>query len=281
MSPNYNMPEPRSMAEEGRDSLQAQIDLAPQTYAARAEYDPLYAQLNVDTLRAALNGSGDSPGLLQTYREIAPQLSALSSRAQSDQRAADVADVMALGPKATQAMRAANPEAAALEAKLMQQANAGLDAGTSLDPDQRRQLQETARAGQADRGLGFGPADVFNEQLLIGDAGERMRSQRQAFASGILNQSRAATVDPFMAILNRQSMTPAMATGVVGQGQGIAGAVPSFDPFNAYAADLNNTNLNMAASGAIANANNGAALIGSGLGAASKIGAATLTPGSL
>jgi hypothetical protein len=52
-------PPPLDPAQVGRDSLQAQIDLAPQQYASEAQFRPQYAALDMDVLRQTLFGSPD------------------------------------------------------------------------------------------------------------------------------------------------------------------------------------------------------------------------------
>lgn len=263
------------MAAEGRDTLQAQLDLAPDQYAARAQYDPLYANLNVNTLRQTLLGDGkDSAGLLKLYQDIEPQLTDFTARATSGQRERDVADVEALGGRATAALRGADPTAAALEDLLAQQAMSGLQSGTSLDPALRDQVQQEVRSAQAARGFGFSGADADVEGLFLGREANAMRQQRQGFATDVAARRRATTGDPFMAILGRPSSSLGMAGSLVGQAGSAASGAPSFDPFSAYGADVANTNFNAKAAAKIAQANNDAAITGAAIGAAGSAASA-------
>ena len=59
-----NYPAQPSYGESLRDSLRAQIDLAPELYAAEAETRPRYAQLETDILRDTLLGRGGEDGVL-------------------------------------------------------------------------------------------------------------------------------------------------------------------------------------------------------------------------
>lgn len=52
-----------------RDTLQAQVDLAPQQYASEAAYQPLYANLSLGDLNTFLNGT---PGGQQSYTTTTP-----------------------------------------------------------------------------------------------------------------------------------------------------------------------------------------------------------------
>lgn len=260
------------MASEGRETLQAQVDLAPDVYAAKAKYDPLYSDLNVATLRRALLGNGTDPGLLQTYRDVEPQLTDFASRAASGQRERDVADVERLGGRATSALRAADPTAAALEDMLAKQAMDQLGSGASLDPQMRDQVAQEVRSAQAARGFGFSGSDADVEGLFLGREANAMRQQRQNFASGVAAQRRATTGDPFMAILGRPSNVVGMTGGVMNQAAGSTAGAQSFDPFSAYGADLYNTNYNAKAAAKIAQANNNAAITSAGISAAGSVG---------
>jgi len=272
MGTSISAPAPRDMYQEGRDSLQAQVDLAPDIYAARAKYDPLYSQLNVDTLRSALLGSEGHPGLLQTYKDIMPEITAMGRDSASAQRAADVADVEGLGQRATTALRNSDPVAAALEDKLAAQAGAGLDAGYGLPPEMLAQVQQQVRAGQAARGMGNGGADVSVEALFGAREANQMAQQRQQFAGQVAARRRSTTGDPFMAILGRPSQANSQAAGMVGQGTGMGGSGQSFDPFNAYASDLFNTNYNAKAAAKIAQGNADTAITTSAISAAGNMG---------
>jgi len=260
------------MAQEGRDSLQAQIDLAPDVYKQRAMFDPQYAALNVKSLRTALLGDGTDPGLIQTYRDLEPALTDFASRAASGQRERDVADVERLGGRATAALRASDPQAAAIEEALAKQAMDGLSAGAGLDPALRSQVQQDVRASQAARGFGFGLPDANAEALFTAREANNMLQQRRGFASDVAARRRATTGDPFMAILGRSAMVPGLAGSVVGQGGQATQGAPSFDPFNAYASDLFNTNYNARAAAKIAQANNDTAITAAGIQAAGSVG---------
>lgn len=271
------------MAAEGRDSLKAQVDLAPDIFKARQTYDPQYAQLNVDTLRTSLLGAdGKGGGLMDLYQQVEPKLSEFAGQAATAQRTRDVADVEALGGRASAAFRAADPTAAALEDELAKQAMAGLQAGGALDPAMANQVSQSVRAAQAARGFGQGASDVAVEGLFQGREALNMLNQRRGFASDVAARRRASTVDPFQAILGRPATVPGMAQQAVGQGGAVAGDRQSFDPFSAYASDVGNTNYNGRAAANIANANSASALLGAGIGAASTLGGARImTGGSL
>ena len=274
MSTNVSTPPPRDQAQEGRDTLAAQLELAPEVYAARAKYDPAYADLNIGVLRRSLFGADGQPGLLKTYEEAEPALTRFTAQAQSGQRERDIADVERLGPRASAAFRTADSAAAAIEDKLAAQAMEELDAGASLDPALRNEVVQGVRSAQADRGFGMGASDASVEGLFLGREAEGMRRTRQNFASGVAARRRAANVDPFLAVIGRQSAVPAMTGAAVGEGRSMTAGAPDFNPWNAYSQDLYNTNFKASAAAKIAQANNQAAITGAGISAAGSAASA-------
>lgn len=272
MGTSISTPAPRDVYQEGRDTLQAQVDLAPDIYKARAQYDPQYADLNIATLRRSLFGNGTDAGLLQTYKDAEPQLTEFANQATSNQRTRDVADVERLGGRATAALRSSDPVAAALEDKLAAAATEQLNAGASLDPTLANEVSQGVRSAQAARGFGMGGSDAAVEGLFLGREANAMRQQRQAFATDVAARRRATTGDPFMSILGRPSSVEGMAGNAVSQGNGIAGqGAQTFDPFNAYSADLYNTNFNAKSAAKIAQANNDTALMAAGIQGATSL----------
>lgn len=294
-------PRPPNYGQITRDTLQAQVDLAPQQYASEATYQPLYLDLALSNLNSLLYGTqggeeqyqqnitADKAGWYDAsgnflgadrYQYMTPGTTAPTTRAglggfvnqispddtsggtmqvpegvrwigkggrmqvagtrtrdpqtgllelmqgaKSSQRAADIQDVMTLGPQAREALLAANPESAALLAKLNEQANAGLDAGTGLTPEEQRAMQQAARAAWAARGLGASNGAAADELLAQFNLGQQLQRQRQSFAQSVLGNNQQILGDPFMQILGRGS-------NAIGQAQGIgAGAGPSlFNP---------------------------------------------------
>lgn len=246
MSLGPKAPPPRDLYKETSDTLAAQIKLAPQQYEAEAKYGPLYALLGNKELENSLNGANGQRGLLDIYeKDLYPTMSRISSQADAAQRESDISAVEQYGSRATAALRASNPQQAALLDALTQQAQQGLSDAGGLDAGTRREVQQAARAAQAARGMGFGNADAFNEAMNVGSAADARRRQNQSFAAGVVNLNQATAGDPFMAILGRSSGSTPLAGGAMGQAQAMGANGPGmFDPQSAYAADLYNTNYN-------------------------------------
>jgi hypothetical protein len=277
-----DIPAAPSASQTMRETLQAQVDLAPQLYASEANPtygQPAYVNLELANLGKLLNGSPGgttsyttpgtasqtgwydktgnfvSPGELQTpppaqtdryggtrnffgpvnsdpfyVPGTAPQPGAvwhsqgdtfdvthtqtspaqpgvnqLLAQQSTAQRTADIGDVANLGPQARQAMLDANPDNAVLLAKLNQQANEGLDAGTGLTPDEQRAMQQESRAAFAARGMGGSDASISDELLKQFNLGQTLLRQRQAFAQSVVGNNQAVVGDPFLQVLGRSS----------------------------------------------------------------------------
>jgi hypothetical protein len=164
---------------------------------------------------ATWHNAGDRWDVTRTRdNAAAPGLLAMIQQQNSSQRAGDIADVQTLGLSAHDAMLAANPESAALLSRLNAQATQGLDAGSSLTPEEQRAMQQASRAAFAARGMGGGNGAVSDELLRQFDLGQQLLRQRQQFAGNVLGYNSAVVGDPFMQILGRGS-------NAIGQAQGL------------------------------------------------------------
>jgi len=279
MGKSVDSPPPRDLGKEYRDTLEAQIDLAPELFAA--ESNPDYgrgaeAQLDLSVLRDTIMGVNGQPGLIQLYEEeTIPGLARADAASRRIQQESDIQSIEELGPRATEAAKAANPQQQALIDELNAQAMSELQAGNQLDPGLARQTQQAIRTAQADRGMGFGIGDVSAEALFSGQAGENLKRQRQQFATNVVGINSATTADPFMAILGRAGVNPNAAIGVSSQGQSMnPGQV--FNPESAYAGSLYANNFNAKNNAATAQANANAGVIGGTLGALGNLGGSAL-----
>jgi hypothetical protein len=275
MGTKIKAPAPRNYAQETRDTLQAQVDLAPQLYAAEEKFRGKYAQLDLDIAKKL------APDLLNLYETSQRRLGALDRETLSAQREADIASIEQLGGRAKEAFDAANPEQAALMAELNKQAMSDLQLGGRLNASERRELQQGARGAQAARGFGYGINDAAIESWAQLQGSEQKRRERQQFAQSMVGMNQATSADPFMAILGRPaSMTPAMTGSFVGQAQGFnPGAM--FSPESQYAGDIYNQNWQGQLAARTASAKNRASMIGAGIGAVGKIGGSMFGAGGL
>ena len=133
-STKIKAPDQVPYAQQMRDTLQAQIDLAPQLYGVEQQYRGKYAQLDVDIAKRI------SPQLLDIYEATQPRLAAMDRQTLAAQREADIGAIEELGPRAMEAMRAADPAKAALMDELNEQALSDLQLGGQLNAGEQRQL---------------------------------------------------------------------------------------------------------------------------------------------
>ena len=279
-----DMPKPQSYAQQIGDTLETQIELAPDKYAAEAsdEYGrPAYAQLDLRILRETMMGKDGQPGLLELYEnEVMPRLGQAEANARRVAREADITDVEDLGVRASEAFKAANPEQAELQAELNRQAMEDLRAGASLPPSLTREMEQFIRTGRSDLGFGHGMADLGAEVFMKGSAAEQMQRNRRAYAQQIAAMNAANTQDPFMAILGRPGVSVNQAGMIAAQGQGMNPG-NTFNPESAYAGSLYANNFNAASNAAISAANNRTALAGAGLSAAGDFGGSAMMASAL
>ena len=277
MGTKIKAPPARDYARETYDTLQTQINLAPDLYAAEERFRPKYAQLDLDIAKQL------APDLLDLYETSQRRLGALDRETLAAQREADISAIEDYGTRAMQGYRAAadaaNPEQAALMAELNKQALSDLQLGGQLNASEQRDLQQAARGAQAARGFGYGINDAAIESWAQMQGSDQKRRQRQGFAQSMAGLNQANSVDPFMAILGRpSSMTPAMTGSFVGQAQGFnPGAM--FSPESQYAADIYNQNYQGQLAARTATAKNRASMIGGGIGALGKMAGSSVAAG--
>ena len=250
-------------------SLAAQVKYAPQIYQENAQFSPLYTQLGLSNLSSFLNGTNGQPGFLSEYAsQIMPALTSAQTKANTQLRTANLADAAALTPSYIATERAANPQAAGLLDTLVGNTNRDLSFGTNLTPAQQVQFNQSVRGGEAARGMGFGPSDVFNESLQESGYGQNLYQQRMQAAQSLVPQLQSFYGDPTGAISGMNSgagMSASSLSSLAG-----AGAAPAqsseFDP---SALAMQNQSIGAQLGMANAGAENGG--ISAGLGAASKL----------
>ena len=277
MGTKIKAPPARDYGKETYATLQTQINLAPDLYAAEEKFRGKYAQLDLDIAKQL------APDLLNLYETSQRRLGALDRETLAAQREADISAIEDYGTRAMQGYRAAadaaNPEQAALMAELNKQALSDLQLGGQLNASEQRDLQQAARGAQAARGFGYGINDAAIESWAQMQGSDQKRRQRQGFAQSMAGLNQSNSVDPFMAILGRpSSMTPAMTGSFVGQAQGFnPGAM--FSPESQYAADIYNQNYQGQLAARTATAKNRAAMIGAGIGAFGKMTVSSVAAG--
>lgn len=184
------------------------------------------------------------------------------ARMLSTQREGDISDVARLGPEARAAIRSANPEQARLLDLIMGDATQGMEMGATMDPSLRREVAQATRSGQAARGMGKGPIDLFTEAMQTGSAAEALRNSRRAAATNAVGLDQQVYGDLFNRILARNGAGSAQS--LTGQAAGISAAgmgAKLFNPESQYANGVYDGNMNSRQSAANNAASNNAALI--------------------
>lgn len=161
------------------------LNTAGPTFSTEQQYKPGYLNLDLSLLGSALGGTGGTAGLLD-----------LISRS----RGSTVNDISNLAPGAASAFSALSPGSADLMNALNQQATEGLQAGSTLTPEQIYQATNPIQADYANRGLFNSDAARLAQGVSLATAGQGVQQQRQNFASGVagLNQSQSAQLLPFL-----------------------------------------------------------------------------------
>jgi len=259
-------PAPRDYGKETAETLRAQLDLAPEKYAAEAKYAPQYQALQLGLLKSA------TPELLQLYKEqIAPTMGEVEAAARSRSRYGDITDISILGPQTRAAIQGFAPEQTRIADILAQNATSNLLAGSRLTPEQQRMAQQQARVASSARGMAQGPNAALQEALRSQMIGAGLQQQRQQQAMGALQAGQGVYGDVFQQVLGRPSQAFAGSQGFVGQASGFNPG-QLFNPESAYASNIYAGNQQAIGVVWVAGASATSGLIGGGLGALGSIG---------
>lgn len=121
-APGPDAPPPRNITKEMETTLRSEITLAPEQYAAEAEWSPKYAALGRKNFEENLFGPGGKGGMLDIAQRAQVRIDQIASESNERMRSNDIADLKRLGPGAVEAIRNANPEQKALIMKLNREA---------------------------------------------------------------------------------------------------------------------------------------------------------------
>jgi len=215
-------------------------------------------------------------GLLEMMEtDIFPASDRVTAQSFSRQRESDIADVERLGPRATEAMKRANPDQYELLELLNEDAREGMERGAYVDPRTRRAINESVRSAQASRGFGYGKSDLAEEAVANTLYGEDLRDRRRAFAGQVVGYNAHTANDPYQAILNRPGINLTQGNALTGNAQSQRPG-PSLYGSNINVNDIFDSNFNASAAANIASANNKAATTGAGIAGGAMIGSALI-----
>jgi hypothetical protein len=206
----------------------ANPELQALTYGLEQQYRPKYAALNLADIGQYQQGG------INLLGQGTQQLGEIEQQALAQQRAGDVAAIGQYGSGVTQAMRQADPYAAAIADQQQQMAMQLYGQSQGLTPEQRRLAEQQARAGGMARGRIGDQSSVAAE--ILGREGFLSSKRQEAMGAGQLAQSyNQQFSSPLMSILGRPSSAMQYAQGQQGlayqQAQGPVG--PRFSDPNA------------------------------------------------
>ncbi|MDA7660359.1 hypothetical protein N8702_01490 [Verrucomicrobia bacterium] len=252
--------------------LDTQIEYAPKLLELEQQYAPQYAQLELDMLAQNL------PQITELYSQYMPELAAAEA---ANRRAMIEGDLQTIQDYSDDVRMAVDPQRERLLSALATRAEDDMALGSSIGAEMERDFQQSFRQGRADAGFGYGVADLAGEAAFTAMQKQGMRNQRTQQAANIVNLKASSGVDPFMALLGRQSSAGGMMGGIGQQAQGMgAQGMQSADfGMNAYFQDLNNTNFNAAYNTAAANANASNAFKGAIIGAVGQAAGSVASAG--
>lgn len=217
-------PPPRDYGKETADTLQAQVNLAPQLYESERKYRPQYAELEKGIMLKQL---GINPGtsLLDAFENyIVPSQGRQKARATAD----EIAMIKDLGPALVEAQRSADPLADQIRTDVMEstrkslgaenpfdklvamkqaQLGAGSDydmitdrareefqAGQGLTETEQRDLDQRVLEGASQRGMENQASTMANAMEQRLSANRQLGRQRSSdFMSSLANRDRAST----------------------------------------------------------------------------------------
>lgn len=182
-------------------------------------------------------------GLLDLYqKDIQPALSDIEAQTNARQRAADIADVTALGPAAYEAARGFNPQQTALMDALNARAQQELALGGQMTPDQRRAIENQVLGQRSAAGWGYNPGDLAQAGMRATGVSDTLKANRQGFASQTAGLNQSVYGDPFLQVLGRSGQAFGAMGGIMNQAAGNATG-DLFNPESSYAGNLANSNL--------------------------------------
>lgn len=198
--------------------LRGQLKMAPQLLAADQQYAPAFNQLQLQNLSSYLTGTsgnttGGLAGMLANY--VIPGLTNATNAANTSTRTSTIADATNMAPAVNASIRASDPTGANLLDSLNSSVGNELSYGTQLTPAERLQLDQSVRGGQAARGMGNGPSDVFNESLADTDMGQQLLGSRQGAAQSLVGTNQGFWGDALSRLTGITGTAGGTATGSI------------------------------------------------------------------
>ena len=187
----------------------ANPELQALTFGLEQQYRPQYAALNLADIGQYQQGG------INLLGQGTQQLGEIVRQALAQQRAGDVAAIGQYGSGVTEAMRQADPYAAAIADQQNQLAMQLYGQSQGLTPEQRRLAEQQARSAGMARGRIGDQSSVAAE--ILGREGFLSSKRQEAMGAGQLAQSyNQQFSSPLMSILGRPSSAMQYAQGQQG-----------------------------------------------------------------
>lgn len=168
--------------------------------------------------------SGEYSGMLDAYTGNVPKL--FDSQAQFAPQYAQMFahQLSQFAPDALATSQSASPQSATLSRQMLNAASAGpMNYGDPLPPGLLRFSNQSTRAAQAARGLGYGPRDAYQETDAAARLQADLTDRNRSFGNTALNSAYLTQTDPFIRLLsgivtagNNQLVSPSQSFGLMG-----------------------------------------------------------------
>lgn len=178
------VPKPPTYSQMMNYNLDAQAGIQEKLLGLESTWRPKYQGLQEQTLDRQLYGGDGTSG----YINMLNQSNAALAGVQANAAQGFMGTMAGLTPMARSMML--TPQAAAMQQSLMAQAQAGVDAGTGLTAQDRRQAFQTANMAMAQRGM-TGRQGVAAGVLSNYGMGLQRQDRARQFASNIISQDSA------------------------------------------------------------------------------------------
>lgn len=218
-------PAEREYAGEGYEGLAGQLALQPGWAQGERQWLPYWAGTGNAAMQAQIFGTGDTMGAL----------------AQGNKAAGNT----------LRNMERWSPALYGMLGTLGQQAQSELADPYSLSPAEVREITQASMANPALASFGGQPRDAYLSYANLGNAAVQRAAQRRGFAENVMGLEQAYRVNPALQTRNT----------ILGSGLSRNIGPSLLSPWNAYMADIKNTNLNADASAKMAGYNTRMAML--------------------
>jgi hypothetical protein len=175
------VPKPPTYSQMMNRNLDAQEGIQGKLLNLESTWRPKYQGLQEETLNTQLYGGYGNQGYISMLNNANAALAGVQANAAQG----FMGTMAGLAPQARSMML--TPQAAAMQQSLMNQAQEGLDAGTGLNAQDRRQAFQTANMAMAQRGL-TGRQGVAAGVLSNYGMGLQRQDRARQFAGNAINQ---------------------------------------------------------------------------------------------